>query len=200
MTPNLPRQQSIARALSYITVAYNMLEGAVSVAFAMWAGSPALLGFGIDSFVESLSGGVMIWRFSRADDDHRREHTAIRLVGLSLVVLAVYVAFEAAMTLSHREPPQCSPAGLIIAALSLMVMPALYVGKRRTASKLQSRSLAADAKQTLGCMMLSVALLLGTGLHYLIGFWQADPIAALIIAAFLVREGYQAFFQREWCC
>jgi divalent metal cation (Fe/Co/Zn/Cd) transporter len=90
--------------------------------------------------------------------------------------------------------------GLIIAAVSLITMPTLYLLKRRTADELRSRSLAADAKQTLACVMLSVALLIGTGLHYMIGLWQADPIAGLVIAAYLVREGYEAWSEQELCC
>ena len=166
----------------------------------MVAGSPALLGFGIDSFVESLSGAVMIWRFSRNGDDRRREQTAIRFVGVSLIVLAAYVAYEAVTALYEREPPERSVAGLIIAVISLVTMPVLYLLKHRTAAALGSRSLAADAKQTLACAMLSVALLIGTGLNYTTGLWQADPVAGLAIAAFLIREGYMAWKERELCC
>jgi divalent metal cation (Fe/Co/Zn/Cd) transporter len=185
--------------LSIVTVAYNVLEGVISVGFAIAAGSPALLGFGIDSFVESLSGAIMIWRFSGAADE-RREMTAIRLVGVSLIVLAAYVAYEAATALCFSEPPERSVVGLVIAAVSLVTMPILYALKRRTAKAIGSRSLATDAKQTLACIMLSVALLIGTGLHYTVGLWQADPLAALVIATFLVREGYKAWNERELCC
>ena len=189
-----------ALALSYFTVAYNVLEGLVSVTFAIAAGSPALLGFGIDSFVESLSGMVMIWRFSRTSDDERRELLAIRLTGTSLVILAAYVAYDAIRSLYYVDAPDRSIVGLIIAALSLFVMPTLYLLKRRTAAALQSRSLVIDAKQTLTCIMLSVALLVGTGLHYVAGLWQADPLAGLVIAVYLVREGYKAWTEQELCC
>src|SRR4051794_6706241 len=162
--------QSTALVLSYATVAYNVLEGIVSVGFAYLAGSPALLGFGIDSFVESLSGLVMVWRFSGADTEHR-ESTAIRFVGVSLIVLAAYVAYESLSALYLSAPPERSIAGLIIAAVSLVTMPILYVLKRRSAKAVESRSLATDAKQTLACIMLSVALLIGTGLHYTFGIW-----------------------------
>ena len=196
----MPEYHTIGLRLSYVTVAYNLLEGLVAVTFATLAGSPALLGFGIDSFVESLSGMVMIWRFSHPAEDHQRERTAIKLVGFSLILLAVYVAYEAATALYYREPPDRSVVGFVIAAISLVVMPLLYVLKRRTAQALSSRSLATDAKQTMACIMLSVALLIGTGLHYVIGIWQADPIAALIIAAYLIREGYEALTEGELCC
>jgi divalent metal cation (Fe/Co/Zn/Cd) transporter len=196
----LPKYRDIALILSYVTVAYNVLEGLVSVACASLAGSPALLGFGIDSFVESLSGIVMIWRFSHPAEDEHRERTAIRLIGISLIILAGYVAYEAGMALYYGEAPNRSPVGLIIAALSVVVMPTLYLLKRRTATTLQSGSLAADAKQTLACLMLSVALLVGAGLHYMTGLWQADPVAGLLIAAYLVREGYEAWTEQELCC
>lgn len=196
----MAEQRNIALALSYMTVGYNILEGLVSLVFASLGDSPALLGFGIDSLVESLSGLVMIWRFSSSARDELREQRAIRLVGLSLMVLGGYVAWEAARALYHGEPPERSVAGLIIAGLSLIVMPLLYVLKRRTASRLNSRSLATDAKQTLACMLLSCALLAGSGLNYTMGWWYADPLAALWIAIYLLREGYEAWSEEELCC
>jgi divalent metal cation (Fe/Co/Zn/Cd) transporter len=194
-----------ARALSFVTVGYNILEGLVSVVFAILAGSSALLGFGIDSFVESLSGIVMVWRFTRTthltpDAAEQRERLAIRLVGASLLILGGYVIYEAATTLYYGESPTRSPAGLIIAIVSLVAMPILYVLKRRTAAAIHSRSLAADAKQTLACVMLSVALLAGSGLHYFMGLWQADPIAGLLIAGYLIREGHRAWTEQDLCC
>ena len=195
----MERQQNTALVLSYVTVGYNLLEGAVSITFALIAGSPAILGFGIDSFAESLSGAVMVWRFSDGGKEHR-EKTAIRLVGVALILLAVYVAYDAATALYRSEPPERSIVGLIIAAVSLVTMPVLYVLKRRTAQEIESRSLATDAKQTLACIMLSIDLLIGTGLNYATGVWQADPLAALIIAAYLVWEGYKAWKQQECCC
>ena len=127
-----------ARILAYITVGYNVLEGLVSIAFAILAGSSALLGFGIDSFVESLSGGVMIWRFTRTghlttEEAERRELIAIRLVGVSLIVLGGYVMYESATSLYFGEKPTRNPAGLVIAIISLVAMPLLYWWKRRTA-------------------------------------------------------------------
>ncbi len=201
----MPEPRGTALALSYFTVGYNVLEGVVSVIFALLSGSSALLGFGIDSFVESLSGSVMIWRFSPTSrlssaDHEQRERVAIRLVGVSLAILGGYVMYESATKLYFRESPDRSPAGLIIAIVSLVAMPVLYVLKRRTASEIASRSLAADAKQTLSCIMLSIALLIGSGLHYGLGLWQADPVAGLVIAAYLLREGYVAWKDQELCC
>lgn len=196
----MPKNKDFALMLSYATVAYNVVEGVVAIVIAALAGSPALLGFGIDSFVESLSGIVMIWRFSQHSEDERREQIAIRLIGISLVTLALYVAYEAATALYYSEPPERNALGLIIAAISLLVMPTLFLFKLRTAKALQSRSLATDAKQTLACIMLSVALLIGTGLNYTMGLWQADPIAGLLIAAYLMREGHEAWTEQELCC
>jgi divalent metal cation (Fe/Co/Zn/Cd) transporter len=194
-----------ALRLSYFTVIYNILEGVVSVVFASVAGSSALLGFGIDSFVESLSGMIMIWRFSRTSNisvaaNERKEKIGVRLVGLSLAILGGYVIYESSTMLYYSESPARNPAGILVAIVSLIVMPILFVMKRRTAADLQSRSLATDAKQTLACILLSVALLLGSGLHYLFGIWQADPIAGLVIAAFLIREGYKAWTEQDLCC
>src|SRR4051812_9893790 len=124
-----PTYRVSALVLAIVSVAYNVLEGLISVAFAMSAGSPALLGFGIDSFVESLSGLVMLWRFSRTERGETREATAIRLVGVSLIALAAYVAYEAGIALYFREPPERSIAGLVISTLSLVTMPPLYVLK-----------------------------------------------------------------------
>ena len=201
----VPDHLRLARALSYFTVGYNVLEGIVSTAFAIFVGSSALLGFGIDSFVESMSGMVMIWRFTRAsrltsDEAEQKERMAIRLVGVSLLILGGYVVYESGTMLYFDEPPIRSPVGPLIAIASLISMPILYVLKRRTAAAINSRSLATDAKQTLACVMLSVALLVGSGLHYLVGFWQADPIAGLLIAGFLIREGYLAWTEQDLCC
>jgi divalent metal cation (Fe/Co/Zn/Cd) transporter len=200
----MPSDRRFALALSYITVGYNLLEGIASVFFALSFGSSALLGFGIDSFVESLSGIVMVWRFSRPylsrESDEWRERIAIRLVGVSLIILSGYVAYESGTMLYYGESPDRSVVGLVIALISLITMPILYILKRRAAVAIQSRSLATDAKQTLACIMLSVALLVGSGLHYVVGMWQADPVAGLVIAAFLIREGYKAWNEEDLCC
>jgi len=192
-----------ALRLSYFTFGYNVLEGIVSVFFAILSGSSALLGFGVDSFVESLSGLIMVWRFTAsglsAEQIERREQRAARLVGIAVLILAAYVVYESASQLYFGQKVQRSAAGIAIAVISLIVMPALFVLKRRTAKAMNSRSLLTDAMQTLGCILLSVALLLGLGLNYLLGWWQADPIAGLVIAAFLTREGYRALTEYELC-
>lgn len=196
--------KSLALVLSWITVLYNIAEGVVSIACARLSGSTALLGFGVDSFVESLSGAVMIWRFSRTATvvpgcDEHREQIAVRLVAISLIVLAVYVLWESIERLYYQKPPERGLAAVVIAAISLVAMPILYAAKRHTATSIRSHSLAVDAKQTLGCIMLSVALLIGSGTHYFFGVWQADPLAGVLIAVFLAREGYKAWVERDLC-
>ncbi|REK12053.1 MAG: hypothetical protein DWQ37_13655 [Planctomycetota bacterium] len=189
-----------ALALSLFTVAYNVVEGIVSAFFAIVSGSTALLGFGADSFVESLSGGVMVWQFWHPEGAHDREHRAARYVGISLLVLAAYVTYDAATSLWSREAPERSLAAILIAVASLVVTPMLYVLKRRVAISLSSRSLLADSKQTLACSLMSVALLAGAGANYWFGLWQADPVAGLAIALYLVKEGVEVLRSRELCC
>ena len=191
--------------LSYFTVAYNIAEGLASVVFGGLAGSTALLGFGVDSFVESLSGAIMIWRFYGHRDcsqqDHlRREAKAVRLVGVALLLLGLFIAYESAVKLYHGEPPERTVVGLVIAIVSLAVMPPLFFAKRRLGRELRSASLVADANQTLACMLLSVALITGVGLHYAFNLWQADPIAGLVIAGFLCRESWRTIQKQELCC
>jgi divalent metal cation (Fe/Co/Zn/Cd) transporter len=191
--------------LSYFTVAYNIAEGLTSVVFGGLAGSTALVGFGVDSFVESLSGAIMIWRFYGHRDcgpqDHlRREARAVRLVGVALLLLGLYVVYESAVKLYRGEPPERTVVGLVIAVVSLAVMPPLYFAKRRLGRELGSVSLVADANQTLACMLLSVALIMGVGLHFAFNVWQADPIAGLVIAGFLARESWRAIQKHELCC
>ena len=198
------RLERRARRLSYFTVGYNLLEGAASVAAGAAAGSVALVGFGLDSFVESLSGGVMIWRFRERGsiDAHARERLerrAVRLVGYTFLLLGAYVLFESARKLWTGERPEPTALGIAITVLSLVVMPALFVAKRRTATRLGSRSLAADAKQTLACTMLSVGVLAGLVANLALGWWQADPIIGLVVGMVLLREGREALHQGTLC-
>lgn len=189
-----------AFSLALFTVAYNVVEGVVSVFFAVLAGSAALLGFGADSFVESLSGAVMMWRFWHPHGAHDRERRAARYVGLSLLVLAAYVTYEAVAALWTAAPPERSLVAIVVAVASLIVMPVLFLLKRRIALSIGSGSLLADSKQTLACSLLSVALLAGTGSNYWLGWWQADPIAGLVIALYLLKEGLEVLKTRDLCC
>jgi len=193
MTPaDLKRR---ARYLSWLTVFYNVAEGVVAMLLGLAAGSAALLGFGLDSFVESLSGGVMVWRFTRhelsAAQEERVERRAVRLVGWTFLILGLYVLYESLEKLLTRAAPHPSLGGLILAVVSLLVMPWLARAKRRTGEELGSAALVGDARETLACAWLSVALLVGLGLNALFGLWWADPAAGLVIVFFLLREGLE---------
>jgi divalent metal cation (Fe/Co/Zn/Cd) transporter len=193
-----------ALVLSWVTVGYNILEGVVSIAAGALAGSIALVGFGLDSFVESLSGLIMVWRFTgahalSAEDEERRERRAAKLVGWTFFILGAYVAFESARKLWTGERPEPSLLGIAIAIISLVTMPTLWWLKVRTAKALGSRSFAADAKQTMACTLLSAALLLGLGLNAWAGLWQADPAIGIVIAIFLFREGYETLHEEKLC-
>jgi divalent metal cation (Fe/Co/Zn/Cd) transporter len=186
--------------LEYVTVGWNVVEGVIAVAAGVLAGSPALIGFGADSFVETISGGVLIWRLSgersgRHDEEavERIERRAERLVGASFLVLAAYVAFDAIRALTTAEAPDASPIGIGLTAVSIVVMLWLGRAKRRTGEALGSRALLADAQQTYACWYLSITALAGLVLNALLGWWWADPVAALGIVVFLVREGREAW-------
>lgn len=184
--------------LEYITVGYNVLEAIASIVFGSIAGSVALIGFGLDSVVESLSGLILIWRLRQhgkitAADEERIEKRARKLVAATFFILGSYILYESVEKLAIREIPEPSLPGIIIAILSIIIMPVLTWQKYKTGKKINSRALMADARETLACAFLSVALLLGLGANYLFGFWQADPIVGLIIVAFLFREGWEAW-------
>lgn len=194
-----------ARRLEWFTVLYNLAEGAVSVVAALIAGSVALLGFGLDSFVESASGSVLLWRLhsERAHHDPaaiaRLDRRAHRLVAWSLFALAAWVAFDAVRALATGERPEATPVGIAVPALSMVVMAWLGREKRRLAAALASRALAADAFQTSACWWLSVITLAGIALNAGFGWWWADPAAALVMPVLLVREGREAW-RGEACC
>ncbi len=180
--------------LEYATLAYNSLEGVISVAAGVAAGSIALVGFGFDSVIELISGATLLWRLHRDIDEERRERIeqrALRIVGWSFLLLAAYVTFDAGKSLIRREPPDESIVGIVVAALSLIVMPMLARAKRRIAAAIGSKALDADATQTALCMYLSAILLAGLLLNALLGWWWADPIAALVMVPIIVREGLE---------
>ncbi len=193
-----------ALLLSYFTVGYNILEGIASIFAGSSAGSIALLGFGLDSFVESFSGCIMIWRFRKHGklselEEEKIERRAAKLVAYSFFVLGVYVLYESVKKLYLHEAVNPSILGIIIAVISLIAMPVLFYLKYKTGKSMNSKSLIADSKQTLTCMFMSAALLIGLGLNYLYGFWQADPIAGLVIVIFLLREGYETLKEEKLC-
>jgi divalent metal cation (Fe/Co/Zn/Cd) transporter len=194
-----------ALLLEYGTVAWNIVEGLVAVVAALGSGSIALLGFGVDSFVETASGAILIWRLrgertvSDPEAIERLDRTAHRLVGVSLFALAAYVAVEASTALWRQEPASPSWIGIAVTAISIGVMWWLARAKRRAAAALDSRALEADSFQTTACWWLSIITLSGVGLNTLIGWWWADPIAALAMTWFLVREGREAW-RGDSCC
>lgn len=180
------------RRLEYFTLGWNALEAAVAIAAGILAGSIALVGFGADSVIESLSGFVLLWRLRSHQADERRERTALRLVGCSFLMLAAYVAVDATQALVRRESPEASLVGIGLSVASLVVMPLLARAKRRVAARLGSPALAADSRQTDLCAYLSAILLGGLALNAACGWWWADPAAALVMVPIIVREGTQA--------
>jgi divalent metal cation (Fe/Co/Zn/Cd) transporter len=188
----IKKTSTAGRRLEYFTLTWNLIEAAVAVGAGLLAGSIALVGFGVDSVIESLSGGVLLWRLWTHEADERRERLALRLVGVSFLVLAAYVGVEAAKTLLEREAPESSWVGIGLSVASLLVMPVLARAKRRVACRLGSDALRADSRQTDLCAWLSAILLGGLGLHALAGWWWADPAAALAMVPIIVREGVGA--------
>lgn len=180
------------RTLEYLTVGWNLAEAAIAISAGAVAGSTALVGFGIDSMIESLSGGVMLWRLQSGKTGLEREKIALRLVGVSLILLAVYVAIDAGWSLYASEAPDESLVGICLAIVSLIVMPILARAKRKVAVQLNSRSMQADSKQTDICAYLSAILLAGLALNSIFGWWWADPIAALIMVPIIAKEGVGA--------
>jgi len=178
--------------LAYFTVGWNLIEALVALVFGWLASSIALTGFGLDSVIETASGATVVWRFKqRRLEEAQAESRAVRMVGATFLGLAVYVTYEAAADLWSGRVPDFSLPGVVLAAVSLIVMPVLGLAKRRVARRLQSRALAADGLETLMCSYLSATLLLGLTLNGVLGWWWADPLAALAIAAFMFREGLE---------
>lgn len=185
--------------LEYLTVGWNVIEGVIAITAALAAGSVALLGFGIDSFVESTSGSILIWRLlaERGTTDHERietvERRAQKLVAVSLFGLAAFVLLDSMKTLALQERPEPSAVGIAVTGLSIGVMWWLARAKRRTAIALGSRAMEADAFQTTACWWLSIIVLAGIGLNAVTGWWWADPVAGVGMTFVLLREGREAW-------
>jgi divalent metal cation (Fe/Co/Zn/Cd) transporter len=191
------------RRLEYFTILYNSLEGLIALVAGFFAGSIALVGFGFDSVIEVTSGGTLLWRLRRDHDLGRREEVerlALRIVGACFFALALYVAFESLRSLVAHEPPDRSVAGIILAAVSLVVMPLLARAKRRVGASIGSAAMHADARQTELCMYLSAILLAGLLLNALLGWWWADPAAGLAMTPIIVKEGAGAWRGRKCTC
>jgi divalent metal cation (Fe/Co/Zn/Cd) transporter len=182
------------RKLEYFTIAWNTVEGLVAIAAGVFAGSISLVGFGIDSFIEVTSGSVLLWRMSVDANELRRatnEKRALRFVGVCFLLLAAYVGYESATDLWLRRAPEHSIPGIILACVSLVVMPLLSRAKRKVGRSLGSAAMHADAKQTEFCTYLSAILLFGLLLNTFFNLWWADPVAAVIMVPIIVREGIE---------
>ncbi len=184
--------------LAAASVAYNVVEGVVAIAAGLAAGSIALVGFGLDSFVEVSSGLIILWQFSHRIPESR-ERQALRLLAISFFVLAAYVGFESARALLTGAEADHSGVGIGLAIASLIIMPFISYAQRRTGRALGSNAVYADGTQTLLCTYLSAVLLIGLVLNSTLGWSWADPIAGLIIAAVATREGIEAW-QGKGCC
>src|SRR5258706_8259881 len=182
------------RRLEYFPVGWNALEGLVAVVAGAIAGSISLVGFGLDSFIEVTSGSVLLWRMSVDADVERRERNerrTLQVVGICFLFLATYIAYESAMDLWSRRAPEHSIPGIVLACVSLVVMPLLSRAKRKVGRALGSAAMHADAKQTEFCTYLSAILLAGLLLNALFGLWRVDPAAALIMVPIIAKEGIQ---------
>lgn len=188
--------------LAWATIGWNVIEGIVAVTAGLAAGSIALVGFGIDSGIEVASSVVIVWQFSaegRHGINDDRERLALRLIALSFFGLAAYVSVQAVIDLSAGSEASTSRVGIVLAALSLAVMPALAIAKRRTGTQMGSRTLVADSAETMLCTYLSAVLLVGLLLDAVAGWWWADPLAALAIAGLAIKEGREAW-EGDACC
>jgi divalent metal cation (Fe/Co/Zn/Cd) transporter len=177
--------------LEYASMAWMTVEAAVAIVAGIIASSIALVGFGLDSVIEFFTATVVIWQLRGGGE--QRETRAVRLIGVTFFVLAVYLVAESIHDLIARARPGTPLAGIVVSAAALLVMPALALAKRRTGTALANRTLVADAAESAFCALTSAAALLGVGLNARLGWWWADPAAALIIAALAIREGLEAW-------
>ncbi len=186
------------RLLVAATISYNVVEAVVAISAGVVASSTALIGFGLDSVIEVASASAVAWQFSGRDPE-ARERTALKIIALSFFALAGYITVESVRSLTGAETAGHSTVGIVLAAVSLVIMPVLSYAQRRAGRELGSNSAVADSRQTLLCTYLSGALLVGLLLNSLFGWSWADPTVALIIAAVAVREGRQAW-RGKHCC
>ena len=179
--------------LEYASMAWMTAEATVAITAGILASSIALTGFGLDSVIEFFAAAVVVWQLRGEIAGQERETRAVRLIGMTFFALAAYLAVGGVRDLAAGARPQQSVPGLAVAAAALLVMPALAVAKRRTGRALGNRTLIADSAETAFCAATSGATLAGVGLNAWLGWWQADPIAALVIAALAVKEGVEAW-------
>lgn len=201
-TPNRADLVKRGLHLEYFTIGYNSLEGLIALAAGLMAGSIALVSFGFDSLIEVTSGVALLWRLRADVNEARRERVeaiSLRIVGVCFVVLAIYVSYDSVKSLIKREAPEESLVGIVLAAVSLIVMPLLVRAKRKVARAIKSGALMADSKQTEICTYLSAILLAGLLLNALVGWWWADPLAALVMVPIISKEGIEGI-RGDTCC
>src|SRR4029077_15659677 len=190
------------KRLEYFTITWNSLEGLVALIAGVLAGSISLVGFAIDSFIEVTSGTVLLWRMS-VDADvpgrERNEQFSLRIVGVCFMALAVYITYESVSDILSRKPPKHSIPGIVLACVSLVVMPLLARAKKKIGNELGSAAMHADARQTDFCVYLSAILLAGLLLNLTLGWWWADPIAALVMVPIIAKEGIDGS-RAKACC
>jgi len=195
------RQAALRRRIRLLvaaTITYNVVEAVVALTAGTIASSIALIGFGLDSVIEVASAAAIAWQFA-ARNPQRRERAALRIIAWSFFALAAYVTIEAVRTLLGAGEAERSAVGIVLVALSVVIMPFLSLAQRRAGRELGSASAVADSKQTLLCTYLSAAVLIGLVLNAALGWWWADPVAALVLAALAVREGREAW-RGHLCC
>jgi divalent metal cation (Fe/Co/Zn/Cd) transporter len=191
------------KRLEYFTIGWNTLEGIIAVIAGLFAGSISLVGFGVDSFIEVTSGAAVLWRMSVDANEAQRERnekTALRIVGACFVALSAYISYEAISDLSAHRAPEHSIPGIILAIVSLIVMPLLSRAKRRVGTFLNSAAMHADAKQTEFCTYLSAILLGGLLLNVAFDLWWSDPVAALLMTPIILREGVEGLRAKACGC
>ncbi|MDT3345179.1 cation diffusion facilitator family transporter [Microbacterium aquilitoris] len=191
----VPRRELLRRRIRWIvaaTIAYNLIEAVVAVTAGTIASSAALIGFGLDSTIEVLSAAAVAWQFTRRDPE-RWERGTLRVIAVAFFALATYVTVSSVTALVLRSEPETSPIGIVLTAVSVIVMPFLSLAERRAGRELGSATAVADSRQTLICTYLSAAVLVGLLVNAAFGWWWADAVAGLIIAVFAVREGVEAW-------
>ncbi|MGJ5813675.1 cation transporter [Paludibaculum fermentans] len=198
------RQRLVRRGqkLEYFTLAYNSVEGLVSIIAGLIAGSVSLVGFGLDSLIEVTSGAALLWRLHHDLDHSRREQveqTTLRIVGGCFMALAAYIFYESGSSLIGHAVPERSIPGIVVAAVSVIVMPMLARAKRRVAAGIGSGAMQADSRQTDFCTYLSAILLGGLLLNALLGWWWADPVAGLVMVPIIAKEDVDGV-RGKACC
>jgi divalent metal cation (Fe/Co/Zn/Cd) transporter len=204
MKPSINREDQVkhGRRLEYFTIIYNSFEGLISIIAGLIAGSVSLIGFGIDSAIEVTSGAALLWRLSHDLNPARRESAermALRTVGFCFIALAIYILYDSVSMLLRREAPERSIPGIVLAAVSVVVMPLLARSKRRVAAAIESAAMNADSRQTDFCTYMSAILLFGLLLNAIFGWWWADPVAALVMVPIIAKEGLESFRGKPCC-